>query len=210
MKAAIISESPADEAAVKILASAVLRLRIEAVPAETVRAGGWSAALRAVSSELYRLHYKTDAQALIVVIDSDDTSVHDASHATAFAPDCRVCQVQSTVRRVQASLTSRADRTEVKIAIGLPVPAIEAWYQCGKDPHAAEARFIRDIESRERLAAARAQLKRDVYGTDRPSLELETRVAVREATRIATDLERLRTQFPRGFGSFYETLATWR
>jgi hypothetical protein len=210
MKVGIITESPADEAAVKILAEAILKHRLEVVASARIRPGGWTSAMNAAPSELYRLHYHMDVEGLIIVMDSDDSPVHEASHSATPLTDCRICQLQASLQRARARLTPRLDRTEVRVAIGLPVPAIEAWYRCGHDPHSAEARFVRELSSGVRLTAIRRQLKKEVYGTDRPALTFETEVATREAHRLAGDLERLRTQFPFGFGSFYETLATWR
>jgi hypothetical protein len=54
------------------------------------------------------------------------------------------------------------------------------------------------------------QLKEQVYGTDRPSLELEVRVAGEAARKLGSDPETLRRSFPGGFGSLMNDMASWR
>jgi hypothetical protein len=212
MKIGILCESPADEAAIRILAAAIVRQPVEILKSNRFRAGGWSAAIKlaTIETEIKHLHFQTDAEGLIIVVDSDDSPVHETTHDDAPVPECRACQIAATVTRLRPSLQKPPQRRPVKVAVGFPVPAIEAWFRCGRDPHAAEDRFVRAFRAGEKLTSVRKQLKREVYGTDRPSLRIETEFAVQEATRLSGDIERLRTQFPRGFGSFYETLASWR
>jgi hypothetical protein len=208
MQVGILSESPADAAAIKILAQAIINRRIDFLEPRRLRAGGWATALNAAATEYRSLYYNTDALGLIIVLDSDDSPTHEASHSAEKNPLCRICQVQA---KLQVDVVrSRPNREPLRVAIGTPVPAIEAWYRCGNDPHAAEDRYVRALQSGKQLTAARRQLKRDVYGTDRPSLKTETEVAIQEAQRLTGEIERLRAHFPRGFGSFYETLASWR
>jgi hypothetical protein len=53
------------------------------------------------------------------------------------------------------------------------------------------------------------ELKKMVYGTDRPSLELETECAVREARRIIGELPAIVTAFPAGFGLMAKEIGSW-
>jgi len=53
-------------------------------------------------------------------------------------------------------------------------------------------------------------LKWRVYGTDRPSLPLETKRALEEVQRHRSDVRRLETDFPAGFGLLAEDLRSWR
>ena len=52
-------------------------------------------------------------------------------------------------------------------------------------------------------------LKESVYGTDRPGLDLETRRATEEMTRVAADLDGLERKFPIGFGALRRDLRAW-
>jgi hypothetical protein len=209
MKVAILSESPADQAAILILAKAVLRRELEPVTL-AFRPNGWSSVLTALEIQIKHLHYRSDAEGMIVMLDSDDTPVHTQEHQASPKMTCRCCQVMDIWRQATATLTAMPGRAPMRIAVAIPVPAIEAWFRCGHDPHAEEAPFVRQIEAGRRLGNDRRALKRAVYGVENPKLTLETDTAIREATRLAGDLDRLRTRFPLGFGTFYETLATWR
>lgn len=94
--------------------------------------------------------------------------------------------------------------------MGLAVPAIEAWYLAGLDPHVTETAWIVGMQSR-RPPFTKAKLKQDVYGTDRPSLALETECAVKQARRLAEpgNLELLEKNFPGGFGALAGDVRSW-
>jgi len=98
----------------------------------------------------------------------------------------------------------------VKTALGLAVPQIEAWYLVGRDPHVSEAAWISGQQSGQFLYA-REHLKRKVYETDRPSLELETTRAREEAERIVREgkLPLLEKLFPAGFGPLANDVRNW-
>ena len=73
-----------------------------------------------------------------------------------------------------------------------------------------ETTWVRALQSNEYPYDGR-RLKRDVYGTDRPSLELERRVATEQAQTLVNEqklllLERL---FPIGFGALARDLRGW-
>jgi hypothetical protein len=96
----------------------------------------------------------------------------------------------------------------MRYAIGVAVPAIEAWYQCGVDAHVNEATWIRCLQS-EGITYDKKSLKRAAYGSDRPSLVIETHAAEEAAKRLAIDLELLEQLFPNGFGSLLRDLRGW-
>jgi hypothetical protein len=48
-----------------------------------------------------------------------------------------------------------------------------------------------------------------VYGTDRPSLELETKRALEEARRIIQNIKTIETAFPVGFGLMAAETRSW-
>ena len=79
MKVAILSESSADEAAVRILVEAILNQQTEPIDLY-LRGHGWSSVRNVLPAVLKHLHYCTQAEALILVVDSDDSPVHQQSH----------------------------------------------------------------------------------------------------------------------------------
>jgi len=94
------------------------------------------------------------------------------------------------------------------VAAGLAVPAIEAWYLRGKRSGVSEEAWRQGLATG-KFPYTKGQLKVDVYGTDRPSLQLETAKVGEEAARIAQDLPRLEAHFPFGFGTLAKTLRSW-
>ena len=94
------------------------------------------------------------------------------------------------------------------IAIGLAVPCIEAWYLAGKNSRVGEAEWSRGLASGRR-PYTNNELKQAAYGTDRPGLQLETLLAIEEATRLVADLSVIEKKFPVGFGHFAQTIRQW-
>jgi hypothetical protein len=211
MKLAVLSESSADEAAVRILTEGILGRQTASISGPPIKSRGWPSVREVLPSLIKHLHYRTDAEGLILVIDSNHSPIHQLAHdlAPGAHNDCRLCQLSSIVDHVQSSLRSVHGRTRVKIAIGLAVPCIEAWYLCGLDPQVSEAAWARNLGSRQFPYSGR-ELKRRVYGTDRPSLSLETERARAEAQRLARNCEVLESDFPNGFGALVRRLRTWK
>ncbi|MDP3073743.1 MAG: hypothetical protein Q8N18_25895 [Opitutaceae bacterium] len=208
MKLALLSESPADEAALRVLVAAVLGGQPQFV-APGYRARGWPNVAQLMPAVLRHLHFNTDADALVVVADADDTVVHDARHEAPgyFHPQCRLCQLRAVHRQTVKKLPPAQGRGRVVRAIGIAVPAIEAWYLCGRDPGVTEAAWIEGrVEGR--APYTRAELKLRVYGTDRPSLPHEIACALREVGRQRSDVRRLENDFP-GFALLAADLRAW-
>lgn len=200
MKVALLSESPADEAALRVLVAAVLGQRPQYV-GPGYRARGWPNVGQVLPSVIRHLHFNTDTDLLVVVVDSDDSVVHTEVHDAPgyFHPRCRMCQLRAVYRQTTRRLPPVNGRERVLRAVGVAVPAMEAWYLCGRDETVSEAAWIAGQNSG-RLPYTRLQLKRRVYGTDRPSLGLQTVCAVREAERHRRDTRRLENDFP-GFAA---------
>jgi hypothetical protein len=196
MKLALLSESPADEAALRVLVAAVLG-RSPALVAPGFRARGWPHVAQVMPAVLRHLHFNTDADALVVVVDSDDTVVHTERHEAPgyFHPQCRLCQLRAVHRQTTRKLPPAHGRERVVRAIGVAVPAIEGWYLCGREDSVTEAAWING-QQQGRLPYTRAELKQRVYGTDRPSLPHEIACALREVERLRPDLRRLEYDFP--------------
>lgn len=209
MKLAILSESPADEAALAVLVRDVLRQPFTQVQA-SLRARGWPSVEQVLPAIVRHLHFNTDADGLVVVCDSDDSPVHTAAHE---APGyhhalCRICRLRAAFRRTTKNLPPAHGRQRVLRAIGVCVPAIEAWLLCGRDTSITEQAWMDGQESG-RQPYTRRDLKWRVYGTERPSLEHETKRALQEVMRHHGDLRRLENDFPNGFGALARDLRSW-
>ncbi|HEY4422771.1 MAG TPA: hypothetical protein VGN10_01110 [Pyrinomonadaceae bacterium] len=210
MKIAVVSESPADEAAIKILVDAILAHETELVSAPRLRPGGWPQVLQLLPTIFKALHYSTEAEAIAVVVDSDNSSVHRLDHPLdqECHSECRVCLLRSCLRTSLLRVSPVSNRTTIRTAVGVAVPAIEAWYRCGVDTHVNEARWIGKL-SGEPINYTKRSLKIDVYGSDQPGLHAETIAAVEAANRLANNIDQLRQLFPRGFGCLVTDVRNW-
>ncbi len=209
MKIGFYCESPADQAAMAVFAEGIL-----GKPPESINMGldahgvpGFFSALDGV----YRgLHYNSDAEGLIVVVDCDTTELHDASHdaLAGGGGKCRLCKARNIIAKARQQLKPRQGRPELKVAFGLTVPTIEAWYLTGKNHEVGEAAWKVGLNAG-RPVFASPQLKKLVYGTDRPSLDLETEHALAEARRIIADLTAIEKAFPVRFGLMAQEIRSW-
>lgn len=209
MKVALLSESPADEAAIRVLVEAVLGQPIHQVQPH-LRARGWPNVGQVLPAIIRHLHFNTHADGLVVVVDADDSVVHTAEHEAEgyFHPQCRLCRLRATFRQTVKRLPPAHGRERVLRCVGVAVPAVEAWYLCGRDDTVSEAAWIAGQE-KGRAPYTRAELKVRVYGTDRPSLAHEIDCALREVQRHRRDVRRLEADFPGGFGSLARDLRSW-
>jgi len=212
MKVAIFSESAADDAAVRILVDALWGAPTEPATLQRFESRrGCQNVLKNTPVLFRHLHYQTDADALVVVLDSNGSPLHAAQHDEA-APtdeDCRLCELRREIAAARRHLHPVPGRAVLRTAFGLACPSIEAWYRCGLDSHASEAAWARDLAAGVRAPTYIRNLKQAVYGTDRPSLTAETECATREARRLAADLSLLATHFPGGFGALMKDIRAW-
>jgi hypothetical protein len=209
MKVAYFAESPADEAALTIFTEAILNRKTELVTHAGLRSRGWPAVRSVLRAVLLELHYHTDAEGFVLVVDSNGSPPHEASHEGAH-PDmkCRWCQLRRIAVEVQRQVRPRGDRPPLKIAIGLAVPSIEGWLLCGVDPHVNEAAWANGLKQG-REPFPKLSLKEKLYGTSRPSLATETEAMTHAATRLSKNLRSLEAAFPQGFGVLKRTLVSW-
>jgi len=173
---------------------------------------GWKGAITGIVPALRYLHYQTDANALIVTLDSDESPVHRREHDEPGADDseCRLCQLRRIIASAQARLRPRQGCGPIKIGLGLAVPAIEAWCLCGTDPHITESAWVQSLPSR-KFPYTKKELKQKLYGSPTPVLELETKRLVEQARRLidAKELPRLEQSFPIGFGALAAEVRSW-
>lgn len=209
MRVAVLSESPADEVAISILVSGILGQAIEPVQHVPLRTRGWPSVLKVLPVVLSQLHYYTNAEACVVVVDSDDSPPHRPDHEDRDGePKCRLCQLRFIAGQTLTKLSARAQGETLKVGLGLAVPSIEAWYQAGIDQRVNEAAWLRHLQ-RQAVGYDRLSLKRAVYATERPSIDLETSYATIAAQRLSADLNLLEQLFPHGFGSLMRDVRGW-
>jgi hypothetical protein len=209
MKYAILSESPADESALRVLVDAVLGIETVPIAGPALRSRGWPSVLQIAPTVLKHLHYRTEAEGLVVVVDSNACPHPGALDQECAADDkCRLCAMRRALGKAAAQLPPLAGRKAISFAVGLAVPAMEGWYRCGVDFKVTERAWIDGLQGG-KLPFDKRALKQDVYGTDRPSLELETTRAVEEARRLASNLDLLRQLFKVGFGALEQDLRRW-
>lgn len=139
---ALVTESPADQESVRVLVEAVLQRNIQVQPRQ-VRSGGVDSVLRSLPAVIKEVYFHTDAIGVVAVVDSDRTSFHTVDHeAGASEPACRLCQLLCTVESVHPQLPTRPLPLPLNVALGLAVPAIEAWCLCGVDHGVSETTWI--------------------------------------------------------------------
>jgi hypothetical protein len=157
------------------------------------------------------IHYNTDAEGLIIVVDGDDTEMHVSDHdkLAEGGEGCRLCEVRKIIAHAHKHLRARPSGGGLKVAIGVAVPAIEAWYLVGKEHQVGEAAWRAGLAANQR-PFTRPKLKEMVYGTARPSLELETECATKEARRIINNINAIETAFPIGFGLMASEIRSWK
>jgi hypothetical protein len=197
MKAAFLSESAVDERVLHILTEAVLGEPIRTIEAFELKSRGWPFVRDVLPAVIKSPHYRTDADLLVVLADSNHSPPHVA--ATDNCSRCRRCLLRTVADQAVATLTPVPTRRPPSVAIGLAVPAIEAWLLCGQDPNVSERAWFDAFETK-RWPYSKDQLKAQVYGVPRPSQDLYARRGQEEARRLAQELTLLEQKFPLGFG----------
>ncbi|HUU83585.1 MAG TPA: hypothetical protein VM243_08780 [Phycisphaerae bacterium] len=211
MKVAVLSESPADEAAIRILVDGILGEETELPPPFRLRSRGWPSVRGILSSVIKHFQYQTDADGLAVVVDANGSPLDDpcAGEVAKGARRSRVAELHEVIEGVRGQLKQVPGRETLRVAVGVAAPAIEAWYLCGVDPGATETSWMRELAEGTQARGKILSLKRQVYGTDRYSIALETERAVEHARRLAKDLNLLEKHFPAGFGTFAKNVRSW-
>ncbi len=209
MKVAILSESPADEAMIFELVKGITNQLIEPISYK-IRHRGVEAVFGQLSAIYKSLHFTSDAIGLVIVLDSDTKPIHLPDHDEEGSenPKCRICKLRKDIIQIRQNLADRVHLSELKVAMGLAVPSIEAWCLCGKDRSVTETAWINGVKAG-KLPYDVRKLKRLLYGTDRPSLALETEVVQREALRVVTEFPTIEDEFPNGFGILARELRSW-
>ena len=210
MKVAYFAQSPGEKAAFIILTEAVLKLQTEPFEHSGLRERGWSAVSAALPALLKDLHENTDADGVVLVMDSDGDAPHLTKHELpkAAEPKCRLCELRRITRETQAQLGPRPGRPPLKIALGLAAPALEAWLLCGVDPQVTETAWINGFNQAQ-IPYTRESLRQKLYGASEPTAEVETEVMKAAATRLVQNFPLFEKLFPHGFGTLQRNLRNW-
>lgn len=179
MKLAILGESSADEAALHAVVEGLLDGHVELSDLPPLRSRGWPSVRDVLPSVMKHLHYHSDADALVVVVDSNSSPPHASAHGATPEEQCRFCQLEAVTEGTKRQLR--------------PV---------------GEAAWL--LESRS-ASHFKNELKRSVYGTERPSLDHERDQAVAEIRRLVDGgfLPTLEAAFPGGFGELAHEVRRW-
>jgi hypothetical protein len=105
MKIGFFSESPADQAALAVFTEAILGAPPEPINMP-LEGHGFSGVLAALDGVIKGLHYGSDAEGLVVVVDSDSTQLHSATHGNPDDPgdNCRLCEACKIVAGARKAL----------------------------------------------------------------------------------------------------------
>ena len=80
MKVAFFAESPADQAAITIFTEAILGSKTSFVSHAGLRNRGWPSVRTVLPAVLKELHYHTDAEGFVLVVDSNGSPPHVSAH----------------------------------------------------------------------------------------------------------------------------------
>lgn len=143
MKIGYYSESRADQAALAVFTEGILGEPPEPISMD-IEGHGVTAVLNAIDRVILALHYHSNAEGLVVVVDCDHTELHTVAHEQPdrAADDCRFCQIRKKVAKAMSRLKPIPNKPFLKVAVGLAVPAIEAWLLVGKNHGVGEPAWI--------------------------------------------------------------------
>lgn len=210
MTIVFFGESTADQKALTVFTEGILGEPPELISMD-LEARTVPAFFSALGGVFRGVHYNSDAEGIVFVVDSDDTELHVSAHNTPgnSGERCRLCRIRKIITQAQNQLKPRQGRSPLKVAVGLTVPTIEAWYLVGKNSQVGEAAWSTGLGSG-RLPFTAAMLKKEVYGEERLSLERKTECAVREARRVIGNIKAIETAFPIGFGLMAAEIRSWK
>jgi hypothetical protein len=187
-----------------------LRLIVEAllgrrtIPTEIVlRSRGWNAVRNTFLTTAKELHYQSDTDALVVVVDSNHTYLSIGQMKN------RLREFQELAQNCRSQLRPISGRLPLKIAVGVAAPALEAWWLCRTHPQVSEAAWERGLGEK-RDPYSKLDLKKWLYGAENNSLPHMTQKMVEAARDLENDLAVLERAFPRGFGSLAQEIRSWR
>jgi hypothetical protein len=198
MKVAILAESQFDESAYRILLDAIIQNSTQKhyPPLET---RGWHQVIEVLPAAIKHLHYRTDVEGLVVVIDSNHTPLDDTSGRS------RLLKIEKIISETTSKLKPLSSKNTLRVAYGVACPCIEAWLLCPERTDISEHAWEAGISSG-REPYAKSQLKQELHGSSRNIDPIRLIAAARTASE---QLSLLNTRFPKGFGTLHNTLRNW-
>lgn len=169
MKLAFCTEDESDAEILRALVSRLLGEEVTAlVQHYRFERGGWSKALK-LAPIIAAAVYRTDATGALFAIDNDEAEpVHDETHEVAPVNTCRYCALVSAAQVERVLAWPRPGLAPLRFFFAVPVRTIESWLVLARPrPSVPES-----AQTLGRTASERRELKRLVYGTDRPDQAL--------------------------------------
>jgi hypothetical protein len=188
----------------------VLGQPTEEIGAPGIKGRGRSNIFLSIGPVYKGLHFNSDAEALVVVVDKDHDPVHSVAHDPPGNPDpaCPLCKLRGSLASARRGLRPRPSGPGLKVALGVAVPAIEAWYLCGRSSDVGEAAWATSVQAG-KFAHLKNHFKQQVYGQDRVALVEAMERAKEEAKRVAHDIAKLEASFQQGFGALAADIRAW-
>lgn len=107
MNVAIFTESPIDDAVLRVFTDHLLGTSTSATGLPRLASRGWPAMKRDLSAVITAIHYQSMAEAIVVCADSNGREVHAPEHIDQPSSACRHCELQieasKTLARLQAT-----------------------------------------------------------------------------------------------------------
>lgn len=202
MKLGILAESDRDEAAFRPFCETILQSPIEIVP-RTARAGGITNLLRVVPVVIRELQFRSDAIGLIILADSNHTSLRPGSSKNRREELLRVAET------TLSGLAQVPGRPKLRVTVAIAAPAIEAWLLCPRRDDITEAVWEEGITSNN-YPYTKQQLKIWLHGTERGDAAPRLQTILTAAKEASSQISKLRERFPNGFGKFHDDLISWK
>ncbi len=124
MRLIALAESPADEAAIRILTEAIRGTALAWVDPPKWRSQGWPAVLEELPVVIRDIHFHSDATGLVVVVDTNSSPLHAPAHIGQPHPKCRICALRTRANLALANLPPIPGRPSLRVALGAATPAI--------------------------------------------------------------------------------------
>ena len=211
MKITFFGESKSDDVILRHLIEGILEEKIEEKDVgKKLQFRSSSHLVKNLPVVIRSVHYNSDAEFLVIASDSDDTPVHIAEHDINENEKCHICLLRKIVDKLLNEFQSGGQEI-LKIAVGVSVPAIEAWLLFGKNPHVSENYWIR-FQNSEKITYTRKKLKKELYGGEHIPENIRIETAKKAIQRIVENdlLSDLENAFPQGFGSLSNEVKTWK
>lgn len=207
MRVAVLSEAEHDEILVRGLVDALLGSDTEPVTSPLRRRpGGWSDVIGQLPKQLEAFHSTTAADAIVVVVDSDDGPLTESESELTRRPH-RASQIRFAVAGALTKRPRPHGAPALMFAVGLAVPTIESWALFGRVAGATEFGWRKHFGPG---SAGRRKCKIACYGTDWPSTSVRVRVMKEAAERLRDQVDALERAFPVGFGMLADDVRGWR